>query len=944
MSYRTILPIILALLITLQTAVAQDAATVTRNFKNLGLSVLLKKGVDSSTGETRIIATSLDGSPVDLAGLEAAEARLAASASRIDPALQQRLSQDPSARQTCTVWLRFDPDSLEFRSEMGRHIAQGMDEASARKMMQEQVARVNSETINPGISLLESLGLEVIYADSHAPVIVFNGTYHQIAGLALSDLVDRVYLSLDYEAELNNAVATHRFDRVHDFGVRGDGVKVAIVESTGVSNTHPDLNVTAWFNSANPNVGFHPTAIAGIIGSSNAANPGHARGVEILSGNSNGWSDAQLMAATSWAITQGADIINMSFGSDTNLALASLDRYVDYTIRNTATCIVKSAGNRGNTDGDCTSPGLGWNILTTGNVADGNNANWVDDAMAFDSSFGNPISANGDRTKPDLCAVGSSMVTSNTAGGFSNQGSGTSYAAPGIVGMAAALMQARSSLKYWPEEVRALMMTASGHNIEGSSRLSDNDGAGCINGLRAYRIVEQGNLTHGTLSPTSFSNNGYKTQDIYLRAGDMTRIVLCWDSKAASDYTTNVLDADLDLAVLFGQSTTAGPILASSGSWDNSYEIIEFCPTTTGWHTIRINDFRFDGTSEYYGLAWSQDGDGRYTRFRPYLPETATGDTCGPVIGNPHFWLDPIDAVNPNATYLCLPSLGLNTGIQLGNCQLIYGDWDALTNYAFGPSNSVFLNMIGSLDGNGTTYSPNIAMPDHPFLVGFDLVMNMLTIVPSNGIKEISRPEKIEFESKSADLSLSDDGSAAVALPFSFPFYGTNYTEVYVNANGNLTFGGSSIDWSQSVAEMETGLPRIAPLWTDLNPMNGGEVRVRRAINHIVVEWNNVEEFGSSTGNPNSVLVYLYSDGHIEFKYRDCSASTALVGITPGNSTGTMREVNVNHGFVTSYSGGGICEVFDTTSLLDLSISSSYRNTVRFTPVGSTYRLTVDLQ
>src|SRR5512132_98160 len=40
-------------------------------------------------------------------------------------------------------------------------------------------------------------------------------------------------------------------------------------------------------------------------------------------------------------------------------------------------------------------------------------------------------------------------------------------------------------------------------------------------------------------------------------------------------------------------------------------------------------------------------------------------------------------------------------------------------------------------------------------------------------------------------LQLGDDDSEAVPLPFTFPFYGAAYRSVYVNSDGNLTFGGS---------------------------------------------------------------------------------------------------------------------------------------------------------
>ena len=70
----------------------------------------------------------------------------------------------------------------------------------------------------------------------------------------------------------------------------------------------------------------------------------------------------------------------------------------------------------------------------------------------------------------------------------------------------------------------------------------------------------------------------------------------------------------------------------------------------------------------------------------------------------------------------------------------------------------------------------------------------------------------------------------------------------------------------------------------------------------------------------------------------------ALVGISPGNSLGPTRLVNIDHGFVTSYLRGGICEVFAGSSTVDLSVSSDYRNSVHFLKQGSRYRLTVDFQ
>ena len=103
--------------------------------------------------------------------------------------------------------------------------------------------------------------------------------------------------------------------------------------------------------------------------------------------------------------------------------------------------------------------------------------------------------------------------------------------------------------------------------------------------------MEGGKLRNGSFTSASFSNNGYFTHDVWLQGGDLARVVLCWDSNANGSYTTDVLDADLDLAILAGQGTTSGAVLAASSSYDNSYEIVEFCPPSTGWYTIRVSAF-----------------------------------------------------------------------------------------------------------------------------------------------------------------------------------------------------------------------------------------------------------------------------------------------------------------------------------------------------------------
>ncbi|EDM45497.1 thermolysin [unidentified eubacterium SCB49] len=103
-------------------------------------------------------------------------------------------------------------------------------------------------------------------------------------------------------------------------------------------------------------------------------------------------------------------------------------------------------------------------------------------------------------------------------------------------------------------------------------------------------------------------------------------------------------------------------------------------------------------------------------------------------------------------------------------------------------------------------------------------------------------------------INLDDDaGSSAIPLGYTFDFFGTGYTNLYVGSNGYIKFDSGNLTDYSSDALPNTSQPNgiIAVVWDDLNPSSGGVIRYQitgTAPNRImVVEYVDVPHFGSTS-------------------------------------------------------------------------------------------------
>ena len=134
-------------------------------------------------------------------------------------------------------------------------------------------------------------------------------------------------------------------------------------------------------------------------------------------------------------------------------------------------------------------------------------------------------------------------------------------------------------------------------------------------------------------------------------------------------------------------------------------------------------------------------------------------------------------------------------------------------------------------------------------------------------------------------LTLEDDDTQRVDVPFAFPFYGQSRTAAFVNSDGNVTFEeGDSASTERNVARLLTGPPRVAVFLADLDPSTAGSVFVHAAADQYTVTWCGVREFDSP--RVTSVQATLLPDGTVDMKFGGTiSVQEAVIGISPGTTT-----------------------------------------------------------
>jgi subtilisin family serine protease len=244
---------------------------------------------------------------------------------------------------------------------------------------------------------------------------------------------------------LSSSVPLINADDVWAMGYDGTGIKVCIID-TGVDPNHCDFpsgKIIAWKDCVGSGSspyddhghGTHCSSIAVGEDSPYGVAPGASLMAAKVCTSGGSCSDSAIICGVDWGVAQGADVESLSIGGPGGDGTSAIAQECNWAVSQ-GVVVTVAAGNTGSSCCTIETPGDATNVITVG-------ASDKSDGLASFSSRG---PTTDDRVKPDIVAPGVSIYAANSGTSCSDVGmSGTSMATPHMAGVAALMLDARST-------------------------------------------------------------------------------------------------------------------------------------------------------------------------------------------------------------------------------------------------------------------------------------------------------------------------------------------------------------------------------------------------------------------------------------------------------------------------------------------------------------------
>ncbi len=174
----------------------------------------------------------------------------------------------------------------------------------------------------------------------------------------------------------------------------------------------------------------------------------------------------------------------------------------------------------------------------------------------------------------------------------------------------------------------------------------------------------------------------------------------------------------------------------------------------------------------------------------------------------------------------------------------------------------------------------------------------------------------IDIRKTGTQLSVGDDPTTVdgywkkVTMPWSFNYYGKDYTDMHIGISGLLTF-----DQPEAPAPFIGNMPTdelktvIAPYWvfgafdTMTYPKDDVGVFYYADNDKVIISWEYVVNFFGGLGDPTSAQVIIYKNGTMKFQYKvngsaDFTTNLSVIGLQNGDQSDSViisNHANVNH-------------------------------------------------